>query len=83
MFVAGISSSGVVNAKYEIPEFDSHTFIAASTPCAHAYIQFMRDTEAAIKSGDRSIMDSLNIADKDNVNETDFYYYLADSLLMI
>ena len=34
LFAATISASGVVDARFEIPEFDTHTLEAAGTPCS-------------------------------------------------
>lgn len=36
LFAAGISSSGVVDARYSLPEFDTHTLATAGIPCGIA-----------------------------------------------
>ncbi|CAL6088349.1 Serine_peptidase [Hexamita inflata] len=79
LFAATISSSGVVNVKYENPEFDTHTYAAAGTPCAQAYVHSMREIEKVTESGDDKYLDLFQATRK---NLPDFYYFLADTSLM-
>ena len=52
LFAASISSSGVVDAHFELPEFDTHTLEAAGTPCAQVYLEAMHHIEQVTESGD-------------------------------
>ncbi|CAL6017754.1 Serine_peptidase [Hexamita inflata] len=76
LFAGAISSSGVVDARFEIPEFDTQTYAAAGQPCAQAFVQAMRD----IEHNQESFMEYFGTTGK---NEQDFYYFLADASLMV
>jgi len=80
LFAGAISSSGVVNTQYEIPEFDTHTLAAAASPCGEAYISAMRKIEAVTESGDDTYI-QLFKANSQHIE--DFYYFLADTSLMV
>ncbi|CAL6094596.1 Serine_peptidase [Hexamita inflata] len=80
LFAASISSSGVVDAHYELPEFDSHTYAAAGTPCAQAYTLAMRQIEQVTESGSDKY---LNLFKATREHLSDFYYFIADSSLMV
>ena len=81
LFAATISSSGVVDAHFELPEFDTHTLAAGGTPCALAIQQALREIERVTEGGDDTYLeffDALNAKQ----NLADFYYFLADATLM-
>ena len=81
LFAATVSSSGVVDAHYELPEFDTHTFAAGGVPCSRAIQQALREIERVTEDGNDTYLqffDALNA--KSNLE--DFYYFLADATLM-
>jgi len=79
-FVAGLSSSGVVNARYENPDFDTHTLSAAGSPCGEALRQASQEIIRKVEAGDRDPLDRLHVPE--GADLTDFYYFLADASLM-
>lgn len=79
-FVAGLSSSGVVDARYENPDFDTHTLAAAGSPCGEALRQASQEIIRRVEAGDREPLDRLHVPR--DADRTDFYYFLADASLM-
>jgi hypothetical protein len=79
-FAASISSSGVVDAHFELPEFDTHTLEAAGTPCGFAYLEAMHQIEEVTSAGD---LKYLKVFKAEGAVPADFYYFLADTSLMV
>lgn len=81
LFAASISSSGVVDARFNIPEFDIHTRAAAGLPCGNFINQALREIEYVTENLNDDYY--LNMFNASRTKLADFYYFLADVSLMI
>lgn len=82
VFTATVSSSGVVNAMYNIPEFDEQIYAGSGNICAKASSIAMRELQDIVNKSPNSnwVYDELGI--KGPIDVTDFAYYMADSNVM-
>lgn len=91
IFAAGLSSSGVVNAIYSLPDFDRHTLAVAGSPCGDALLQAYHELEDLIEDNDKKIFDILSIPYtidpttsevKCQADKRDIMYFIADAGVM-
>lgn len=81
LFAAALSSSGVVNARFEIPEFDTHTLMVSASPCSDALFQAQHEATRLVKAGeDNAVYRHLDI--RADADKNDIHYFLADTMLM-
>lgn len=81
LFAAGLSSSGVVNARYEIPEFDTHTLMVPGAPCSDALYQAQHEATRQVEAGEDNIVyERLGI--RADADKSDIHYFIADTMLM-
>lgn len=75
---ASYSSSGVVNAAFEFPQFDMHVGEAAGEACADV----LRKTTAAMEADVPAAKKLFGIANPSSLADDDFWYMAADSAAM-
>lgn len=82
VFAAGLSSSGVVDAKYLLPEFDTHTLTVAYSPCREALYQAHHELERLIREEGPASKVYSRLGIRSDADQNDIFYYLADTMLM-